>query len=110
MDELKKKKVLVAVLAVAGLGAGLVWYQSGDSGPPKSAAVTEGAATERKQRVVTEEAKTTRKVKDTKAATRAEPAATERKEREAPDEQTTERKKRREEKTKEKKKTIAPAA
>jgi len=109
VDEQKKKKVLVAVLAVAGLGAGLVWYQSGDSGPRKSAAIT-GGSVERKQRAASEATKTVRKVKESKAATRAEPVAVERKEREAREEATVERKKKREEKTKEKKKTIAPAA
>ncbi len=109
MDEQKRNKVLVAVLAVAALGAGSYWFLGGESGAPKAAVVTEGT-TERKQRVVTEEAKTTRKVKDPKAATRAEPAAVERKQREVPDEPTAERKRRREEKTKEKKKTISPAA
>ena len=109
MDAQKRNKLLVAVLAVVGLGAGSFWYLSGDSGGPKTAAVNEGPV-ERKQRVVTDEAKTTRKAKDPKAAPRAEPTTIERKEREAPEEATIERKKRREDKTKEKKKTIAPAA
>ena len=43
-------------------------------------------------------------------ATREEPATVERNEREAPDETTVEGKKKREEKTKEKKKVVAPAA
>ncbi len=109
MDEQKRNKVLVAVLAVAALGAGSYWFLGGESGAPKSAAIT-GGSTERKQRAAPEETKVARKVKEPKAATRAEPAAVERKEREAPEETTVERKKRREEKTKEKKKTLAPAA
>jgi hypothetical protein len=109
VDEQKKKKVLVAALAVAGLGAGSFWYLTGESSAPKAALVT-GGSTERKQVAVTEEAKTTRKVKDPKTATRAEPVAAERKEREVREEPTAERKKRREEKTKEKKKNTSPAA
>jgi len=109
VDEQKRNKVLLAVLAVVALGAGSYWFLGGESGGPKSAAIT-GGSIERKQRAAPEATKTVRKVKESKAATRAEPVATERKEREAREEATVERKKKREEKTKEKKKTIAPAA
>jgi len=109
VDEQKRNKVLLAVLAVVALGAGSYWFLGGESSGPKSAAITQGS-TERKQRAASQETKTVRKVKEPKAATRAEAVAVERKEREAREEPTAERKKKREEKAKEKKKTAAPAA
>jgi hypothetical protein len=107
VDAQKRQKVILAVVAVLALGAGSYWYLGRDTGGNKAAAITEGPVT-RKAKVVSEEP--TKRKKEARAVVRDEPVTVERKEREAPEETTVERKKKREDKTKEKKKTITPAA
>ena len=108
VDAQKRQKMMLAVVAVLALGAGSYWYLGRDSGGNKSAVIEEGPV-QRKAKVASEEPKSMRK-KDPKKEIRDEPTTVERKEREAPDETTVERKKKREDKAKEKKKVITPAA
>ena len=109
VDAQKRQKVMLAAVAVLALGAGSYWFLGLDSGGSKSAVLSDGPIV-RKEKAATDTSKSVRK-KDPKApTTREEPRTVERKEREAPEETTIERKKKREEKTKEKKKTLSPAA
>jgi len=107
VDAQKRQKVMLAAVAVLALGAGSYWFLGRDTGGNKSAAIEEGPV-QRKAKVVSDEP--TKKKKDAKAVVRDEPVTVERKEREAPEETTVERKKKREDKTKAKTKTVAPAA
>ena len=109
VDSEKRQKLMLVVVAVLALGAGSYWYLGRDSGGGKSAKPIDGVV-ERKQRAAPKEDPSARRKTEAKPATRQEPATVERKEREAPEDNTVDRKKRREDKTKEKKKTLSPAA
>lgn len=108
MDAQKRQKLILAGVAVVALGAGSYWYLGRDSGVSKSASVSEGSVV-RKERAA-KEGPTSKRKTEAKTVTRVEATAVERKERAAPEETTVERKKKREDKTKEKKKVVAPAA
>jgi len=108
VDAQKRQKVMLAAVAVLALGAGSYWYLGRDSGGNKTVAIEEGTV----KRKVVEAGKEpeSRRKKETKAETRAEPPTIERREREAPEATTVERRKAREDRAKEKKKVVAPAA
>ncbi len=108
MDAQKRQKLLLVVVAVLALGAGSYWFIGRDSDSGKTAAMVEGPVA-RKERAAVQDNKS-RRNKETKTAVREEPAVVERKEREAPDDNTVKRKEKREDKTKEKKKAMTPAA
>lgn len=108
MDDAKKKKLVLALVAVAALGAGAYFtgFLGGDSGPKKQA--TNTGPVVRKEGKVKEEAKVTRKEGPKAAPVEKEEVV--RKEREEETAASVERKKKRSEKKDEKKKVIAPAA
>ena len=110
MDEQKKQKVLLALVAVVFLGAGSVWYFTRDTGVGSSASVQSGPV-QRKVRNQSDQTvkKTSRKKKRVRRDATAE--AVTRKERKTADRQTVERKKRKGRRDKKvKKEVIAPAA
>jgi len=109
MDEQKKQKVLIGVLAVVALGAGGYWFAGRDSGDDIAATITLGG-TERKERTkeVASEEKVDRKSRTEKKAVKREVT---RKERDEVDRTTTSRKKRsRADRKKVKKESMVPAA
>ena len=108
MDAQKRQKVILVAVSVLALGAGSYWFLGRDSDEGTSAGISEGTVQRKEKKVQAEPTAKGKKV--TKAVTRVDPTTVERKERTVQDETTVERKKKREEKTKEKKKTIAPAA
>jgi len=109
MDEQKKQKVLIGVLAVVALGAGGYWFAARDSGGDSGGAITLGGG-ERKERTktVATERKADRKERTER---KSAPREVKRKERETVDRSTVSRKKRsRTDRKKVKKESMVPAA
>ena len=105
----QKQKILLAILAVLGLGAGSWFFLLRDSGGSAQATVSTGPA-QRRERVKTDESKKTQRRQDKPKAATTERAAPERRER--PEEVKTSEASRRAKKsttTEVKKKKITPA-
>ncbi len=109
MDAQKRQKVMLAAVAVLALGAGSYWYLGRETGGSKAAIVSDGPVVRREKKAPTDQP-TKRKKDAAKTATREDPVTVERRERAEPEETTVERKKKRADKSKEKKKTVSPAA
>lgn len=109
MDEQKKQKVLIGVVAVLALGAGSYWYVGRDSGG-ESATVVKTGATKRKER--TKDVTTGRKAgRKARSNSKSNTKVIKRKERSEVDRKTNTRKKRsRRDRKKVKKESLVPAA
>lgn len=109
MDEQKKQKVLIGVVAVAALGAGGFWFAGRDTGGDTTAAV-KSTTTGRKQRTkkLSTGSKLERKARAPRSTAKKE---IKRRERAEVDRKTTSRKKRsRRDRKSVKKESMVPAA
>lgn len=109
MDEQKKQKVLVGILAVLILGAGSVWYMSRDDSSSSQQNVESGPAVRKQRKQSTQTVKKIRKKREQKASKTK--TAVVRKQRDDTDRSTATRKKRvRRGDKKIKKEKLVPAA
>ncbi len=109
MDDQKKKKMLLALVAVGVLGAGSYYFVlRGDESSAKD--FTKAVPTERKKSEKVAETKTDKRKAPKATKEEVEKAPSERKERAEAEDTVSERKKKRIEKQETKKKTLAPAA
>lgn len=106
MDESKRKKIILGVVAVLAIGAGTYYFVLRDTGPKRSASADSVVAQQR-TRVIAPTKKKARKVRSERQQVRKSQP---RREREFFDDETKEKRTRRKQGKKVKKKKIAPAA
>ena len=106
MDESKRKKIILGVVAVLAIGAGTYYFVLRDTGPKRSASA-DSVVAQKRMRVIAPTKKKARKVRSERQQVRKSQP---RREREFFDDETKEKRTRRKQGKKVKKKKIAPAA
>lgn len=111
MDEQKKQKVMIAVLAVVVLGAGVTFFAFRDSGASGAKDVNTGPVTRRVRETSQTEEKSARRTRTTKSRTDKPKAVVVRRHRDEAEVKTAERRKQgRKNRKRTKKEAPAPAA
>ena len=110
MDAKKKQMLLIAILAVGGLGWGSYYFFIRDSGPVVQSGMQSGPSERRVRQDIVDRSKATNTRKTAKRAPTKERVAPNRKVREASNTSSAKRKTRRGKEKKVKKKVITPAA